>query len=182
MNYVKLTDQNLKAHDGFQWEIGKWVTTSGEGELCTEGWLHCYSHILLAVLLNSIYGDIKNPRAWKVQVRGKKKIDCGLKYGFTKMRLLEELPLPEITTTQRVAFGILCALEVYKEPRFVEWAQNWLSGKDRSQKAAEAAWAAGAVAEVAWAAWAEAARAAAWAATEKEINLIAIAKQAMKIK
>ena len=42
MKYIKLTDRNMRAYGGFQWEIGRKVTTSGEGTLCGPGWLHCY--------------------------------------------------------------------------------------------------------------------------------------------
>jgi len=56
---------------------------------------------------------------------------------------LEADDLPEIPNRQKVKFGILCALEVYREKKFVQWAENWLSGKDRSLSAAqEACWAA----------------------------------------
>jgi len=56
---------------------------------------------------------------------------------------LDEDYLPEIPNRQKVKFGILCALEVYREKKFVQWAENWLSGKDRSLFAAqEACWAA----------------------------------------
>jgi hypothetical protein len=48
-----------------------------------------------------------------------------------------ELRLTHKEITEKVAFGILCVLEVYKAPEWVEWAQGWLSGKDRS---AQSAW------------------------------------------
>lgn len=172
----KLTDQNMQTHRGCQWVLGEKKTTSGEGELCGPGWLHCYADPLLAVLLNPIHADYKNPRLFRARVGRKSKHDHGLKSGYTKMTLIEEIPVPAISTAQRVRFAILCAMKVYQDPGFVQWGETWLSGKDRSaeaaEAAAEAAWAAGAAAwAAAWAAeaaeaaaWDEAAEAAAWAA------------------
>src|SRR5205823_448610 len=108
---------------------------------------------------------------------------------------VKKIALPVVTTEQKVRFAILCALEVYKEPSFVAWAADWMSGKDRIQRAAEAA-AEAAEAEAAEAAEAEAAEAAAEAAeaayaarsavraavraTSKQIDLTKIAEEACK--
>jgi hypothetical protein len=102
------------------------------------------------------------------EVSGKEKHDNGLKSGYTRMTLVGEIPVPAITTEQCVRFGILCSLKVYNDKEYQKWAEDWLSGKDRSPDAAEAAArAAEAAAEAARAAgaaaWA-AARASAWAA------------------
>ena len=202
----KLTDQNMQTYNGCKWVLGEEKTTSGEGELCGPGWLHCYSDPLLAVLLNPIHADYENPRLFRAHVGGTSKPDHGLKSGYTKMTLIEEIPVPAISTAQRVRFAILCAMKVYQDPGFVQWGENWLSGKDRSAEAAEAAWAAWAAARAAGAAWAaaraagaaeaaawavRAAEAAAWAAraagaaeaaaraAEAEIDLISIAHEAV---
>ena len=192
----KLTDQNMQTHGGCQWVLGEKKTTSGEGELCGPGWLHCYADPLLAVLLNPIHAYYENPRLFRARAGRKSKHDRGLKSGYTKMTLIEEIPVPAISTAQRVRFAILCAMKVYQDPGFVQWGENWLSGKDRSAEAAEAAWAAWAAARAAGAAWAAAraagaAEAAAWAAraagaaeaaaraAEAEIDLISIAHEAV---
>jgi len=163
----KLTDQNMITHKGFQWELNKLYRVSGKGELCTDGWLHVYTSPELAVLLNPIHANIKDPRLFKCKVSGKTLKDNGLKEGWSKVKLLKEIHLPEYTTNQRTAFGILCAKEVYKDKDWNAWADNWLSGKDRSEaadaaRAAEAAWAAARVESVA------------------PIDLIGLAKQALK--
>jgi len=44
-----------------------------------------------------------------------------------------------LTTDQRIAFAIYCALGVYDAPGFAEWAEGWLSGRDRSRASAAAA-------------------------------------------
>ena len=190
----KLTEQNMTTHGGFRWEIGKQATASGKGELCGPGWLHCYSDPLLAVLLNPIHAGIRNPRLFRAEASGESKHDHGLKSGYTKMTLVEEIPVPDVTTEQRVRFGILCSTKVYNDPTYTSWAGGWLSGKDRSAAAAEAAWAAAEAAEAtsraaswavrvsrasraaSWAAWA-----AAWAeraASQADIDLVAIAREA----
>jgi hypothetical protein len=188
----KLTDENMQTFGGCQWAIGEKKVTSGEGELCDEGWLHCYTHPLLAMMLTPIHANFKSPRLFECKVGGQHKTDHGLKEGWTEMMLTRGLPLPTVSTEQRVAFGIRCALEVYDEPAFVKWANAWLSGKDRSSGAASTArWAAAArsawaaaeaarTARAAWAAWAAEAAAEAAAAPQKSIDLIAIAERVMK--
>jgi hypothetical protein len=156
----KLTDQNMQTHNGCKWVLGEEKRTSGEGELCGPGWLHFYDSPLIAVLHNPIHAGIENPRLFKVKVGGRHKDDRGQKCGFTKAKLVKEMPLIAITQVQRTAYGILCGLEVCNGPVFVKWAKNWLNGKDRSAwAAAEAAW----VTRVAaWATEAAEAEEAAW--------------------
>jgi len=118
--------------------------------------IHCYKDLTVALMLNPIHANFTNPRAWEAEGEVLAN-DNGLKFGVASLTTIKEiLPLPKITTEQRVRFGIFCALKVYKEPKFIEWANNWLSGVERS---AEAAWAAEQAAErAAWAAgtaWAQ---------------------------
>lgn len=186
----KLTAQNGTTHNYYQWSLpkgekpGDWHRTSGEGDLCGPGWLHYYHHPLLAVLLNPIHADIQDPILWEVEVGGEQKDDAGLKGGATKMRLLKKIDLPMLSTEQRVAFGIYCALETCKDEEFVRWANGWLMGSDRSAAAAAQAARAAAARAAAWgAAWgaetwaAQAAR----AARAAQIDLVAIAKKAQQV-
>lgn len=207
----KLTTQQGTTHNDYQWSLpkgkrpGKWHKTDGRGGLCGPGWLHFYHHPLLAVLLNPIHADIKDPILWEVEVDGEQLDDNGLKGGATKMRLVRRIELPTFSTVQCTAFGILCALEVCKEKSFVAWANKWLGGNDRSAEAAwvaeaAAAWAARAARAAAWAARAEARAAeaeareaeaeATWAAARAadaearaavKIDLVAIAKKAQQV-
>ena len=194
----KLTTQNNFTMKKTLWGENVSHSVSGKGELCSAaGWLHAYSHPLLAVLLNPIHANIKNPKLWEAYGSGLKKSDHGLKLGFTKLTTKKEIALPVITDTQKIAFAILCALEVCKEPRFVTWANNWLSGKDRTADAA--AYAAYDAAYAAYAAYAaknaaKAAENARYAAKDyynvyiataannvnNDIDLIKLAKKAMK--
>ena len=201
----KLTSQDMTTHNGYQWELYKWHKVSakaGDGNLCSGSFLHAYTDPVLALFLNPIHANIENPRLFRAEGRGRFADDNGLKVGYSQMRIVEELPVKMPTTEQRVKFAILCAMEVYDHPDFLDWCHKWLIGEDRSQAAAwaaaraarEAAWAA----RAAWAAWAaraawaaaEAAWAAAWAAraaraaraaeARKHIDLIAIAHKAME--
>ena len=190
--YYKLTDQNMQTHNGFQWEIGKWIEAKGDISqgLCSDAWLHCYELPLLAVLHNPIHANIKNPRLFEVEVDGESKFDSQLKCGFRRIRLVKEIPLLEITTMQKIAYGILCAKEVYTDKQWNEWADSWLSEKNKTADAAayaavyaaaNAAAHAAAHAAVYAAYAADAADAAADAAARAiNLNLIDISKKAMK--
>jgi hypothetical protein len=175
MKKYKLTDQNLQTHNGFQWALGVEVTADGDSDsLCNSHWLHYYHHPLLAVLLNPLHAAIYNPRLFEVKANGKHLDDSGLKGGCTKMTLVKELALPKINLIQKTAFSILCSLEAHNDSDYIKWANNWLTDTDRSANAANAA---------ANAAYANAANAAAYAANaaNAKIDLIRIAKKAMKI-
>ena len=167
----KLTDENGRTRGGTQWGPGISNGGTGIGGLCGPGYVHAYENPLLAVLLNPIHGDFENPRMWEAEGETAKR-DGQIKCGCVTLTTVREIPLPAITATQRVRFAILCAKSVFKDADWNVWADNWLSGKDRSARAAwAAAWAA-------WAAWAaEAARAA-----EADIDLIAIAEEAICVK
>jgi len=163
----KLTTQEGKTHNETQW--GENVTHEATGDikqgLCSDAWIHAYTHPLLAVLMNPVHADIENPILWEGKGEGEAKFEP-LKCGFRKFTTLKKIPLPEVTDVQKVAFGILCAKEVYKDSSWNQWADKWLSGEDRTKSSAAAYAAADAAAYAANAARAaaNAARAAANAA------------------
>jgi hypothetical protein len=175
----KLTDQKHQTYGGCQWGEGVERTAPG-GRLCSEGVLHAYTDPLLAVLLNPIHGNFRNPVLWECD--GDVCVtDHGLKVGCTRLRTDKIIPLPSVTDTQRTAFGILCAKKVCKDAAWNTWADNWLSGVDRSMAAAAAAEAARAWAAAAAEAAARAAAEAAAAEAGLDIDLAAIARKAMEI-
>ncbi len=192
MKENKLTDKNGQTQGSTQWGEGVTHTAPGTGNLCSSGWIHTYSHPLLAVLLNPAHADFSNPKLWECEVSGSTRDDCGLKQGWESVTTVREIPVPVVTVEQRVRFAILCAKEVCQETGFVLWADRWLTGEDRSARAASAAWSAAEAAwakaasaawakaaSAAWSAWA-AARAAATAARAKSINFIALAEEAVE--
>ncbi len=135
----KLTDENLRTYGGCQWGEGVTHTASGEGELCGPGWIHVYDSPELAVLLNPMHANFKNPVLWKVRVSGLAKHDRGLISGYTKVTSLRRMELTTVSREQRVKFAILCAPLVYKDKQFKSWATAWISGKERSARSAAAA-------------------------------------------
>ena len=128
----KLTNSKMRTHKGFQWELGKWYETMGRWSLCSPGWFHFYNDPLVGMFMNPIHANIKNPRLFRAEVEGKFLDDNGTRYGYSRARLIEELPVPQISPVQRVRFAIFCVKEVYKTKKWNKWADNWLSGKDRT--------------------------------------------------
>jgi hypothetical protein len=113
--------------------------------LCTKGWIHAYptENVVLALMVNPIHANFKPARAWQAEGCGRSK-SADLKIGYEIVTVLREVAIPDITVEQRVRFAICCALQVCKDESFCKWANSWLSGEDRSKRAAAAAaaWAA----------------------------------------
>ena len=108
-----------------------------DGELCSDKWIHFYTHPLLAVYFNPIHANIANPKLWECEIEGTVKSEFD-KSGCKKLTTLREIPLPVITIEQRIEIAIRCSLLVYPAPEYVQWAEDWLSGKDRTSAAASA--------------------------------------------
>ena len=181
MKLYKLTDANARTRNDTQW--GENITHVATGDvaqgLCSDAYIHAYEHPLIAVMMNPVHGNFSNPRMYECEGEIAAR-DGQLKYGCRTLTTIREIPLPIVTVTQKVAFALLCVIDVCSEPSFVAWANDWLTGKERS---AAAAWAAEAAAEAeaaeaaAWAGWA-----AAWAARaaeEKPIDFVSLAEKAM---
>jgi hypothetical protein len=175
MKLYKLTDQNCQTYNGCQWGAEITHMADGKGPMCSEHWIHAYESPYHAELFNCIHDDIKNPILWRAC--GEIGISDGLKVGCKQLRTIERVPLPEVTTEQIIKFAIHCAKQqVCNGKAWNKWADNWLSGEDRSQRAAwAAAWA------VAWASLAAswASRAASWTAEFKWAAARAAAEAAL---
>ena len=163
----KLTTQDYKTRAGesneTQWGKGVTHTAGGSGALCSDAWIHAYTHPLLAVIFNPIHASIDNPVLWKCEgVVGK---TDSTKVGCTSLTTLKTIALPDVTIEQRVKFAILGARATYREPAFLSWSAEWLAGTTEA-RAKKAAWAAAAVTAAEAEAWAAVAvvEAAAWAA------------------
>jgi len=80
----KLTDQQGRTRPGganeTQWGEGVTHTAPGKGALCTEAYIHAYTHPLLAVLLNPIGGNYEDPLIWESEGIVERD-DHGLKVG-----------------------------------------------------------------------------------------------------
>ena len=89
------------------------------------------------------------------------------KYGWFKWMI--KYLCDDIELERKIEMGIKCALVVYTEESFVDWANNWLSGINRDKSAAWSAWAKSArsAAEAAVTeAWSAAEAAAVWSAAK----------------
>jgi len=136
----KLTNEHDQTYNKCRWGENVTHETDGKDDLCTSGWIHYYRNKHLAVLFNPMHGSYnKNMHMWTGIAIGKFKHDRRLKSGCTHFTTIKQIEVPQVTTEQRIKFAILCALEVYKEKPFVEWANNWLTNKDRAVDAAHAA-------------------------------------------
>ena len=207
----KLVTQDYKTMKGtskeMDWSDCAWKEATGfSSKLCSSGVIHSYESLEIALFMNPSHANIVKPRLLEVECENLLAKD-GTKAGYKRMRKIREIcSFKEPTITQRIAFGILCALQVYTEPGFCLWAKAWLLGKNRGWKAASdaayaayaadaAAYAAATAAYAADAAYAAvyaadaaayAAAAAAYAADAaaitviKDFSLINIASKAMK--
>ncbi len=176
----KLTDSNGCTKNKTKWGPGVTHMATGNGTaLCSDGFIHFYDDLLVGVFMNPIQGKFVNLRAFEGESIGEV-VTEGTKSGAKGFTTLREVNVPQVSTTQRVAFGILCALEVSKSASFVTWAGKWLSGVDRSRDTAYAtADAANAVADAVDAAAAAAAYAAAAAAAAAAYSAVYAAADAV---
>ena len=139
MKAYKLTDENGRTGNDMQWGEGVTHEATGTGqELCSDGWIHFYTDLLVGVFMNPRHAGFENPIAWECKTAGKE-LHEPLKSGCKKLTTIKQIPIPHVTPEQRVAFGILCAKQVYKDENWNIWADNWLSEKDRTKKSAYAA-------------------------------------------
>jgi hypothetical protein len=138
--YYKLTTQEGKTRNETQWgeNISHEATGDIKQDLCSDAWIHAYTHPLLAVLMNPAHADIENPILWEGKGEGEAKFES-LKCGFRKFTTLKKIPLPEVNVVQKAAFGILCAKEINTDSSWNQWADKWLSGEDRTKSSAYAA-------------------------------------------
>ena len=139
MKAYKLTNENGQTKNQTQW--GPNVSHSAKGEpgqsLCSDGWMHFYTNPLIAVLMNPIHAEFKSPKLWECETSGEE-LHEALKSGCKTLTTIEEIPLPEITLNQKIAFGILCAKEVCTDEAWNQWADRWLNGEDRTKESAAA--------------------------------------------
>jgi hypothetical protein len=172
----KITNINGMTQNDTQWGENARHEATGKGKtLCSDGFIHFYEDELLAVFMNPAHGNFKPMRLWQFEPEGEIITD-GSKSGCKAGRTIKEIPIPEITTEQRVEIAIRCALPICKNTKWLEWANKWLSGEDRTTESAYAASAAAYAASAADAAYASYAAYAASAA-EKGINILSIIKE-----
>jgi len=138
MQLYKLTDSEGYTKNNTHWSVG--TTHSLEvklnPQLCSRDVLHAYTSPLLAALMYPAHIDFKNTLCFTVD--GEIAVTDGTKVGCFSLTVTGTFVLPELSLTQRIAFGILCTLELLsgKDKKFTQWAEKWLSNEDRSIVAA----------------------------------------------
>lgn len=142
---IKLTDADSFTRSGrrnaMRWGAGVTNDATGEGfKLCTNGVIHAYKTPLLAVLMDPSHANYlrKGGIAWLAM--GNIVADDGLKIGCKRLTTVRRVDLPKVTKSQNTAFGILSVMEVCHIPKWRLWADNWLTGKNRSEEAATVAY------------------------------------------
>jgi hypothetical protein len=182
MIVYKLTDQDGWCRRGMcnetQYVPGWTYYADGlaNNPLCSTSWIHAYEHPLLAVLHNPIHAKIPTPRMFRCRTGRVVKRDGQMKLGCRSLTVIEEVPVPSITTEMCVRYAIGCAWRGTSQ-QWRQWAVEWLTYRGHSEVVAAAAWAAvretarEVVAAAAWAAVRETARevvaAAAWSAARQ---------------
>ena len=137
MKLYKLTDQDSKTHGGMEW--GEGVTHKLEPckkpQLCTSQVLHAYKNPNLALLLNPIHADIKDPFMWEAE--GDICIEDYGKCACFELTTVKQMSLPNWYQQKRqdvqIQFAILCAEVVLK------YFKDKYPTDDRPRKAIEAA-------------------------------------------
>jgi hypothetical protein len=135
----KLTTPDFYTRKGYSnqtlWGEGVTHTAPGNGMLCSSAYIHAYTTPLLAILLNPIHANLRSAILWRCVGKVEKK-DDGTKVGCVMLKTIKIIEKPALSTTQIVAFGILCSMKVHKEKSFTLWVRGWLLNKDRSAHAA----------------------------------------------
>jgi hypothetical protein len=136
----KLTDQDGNTFKNTHWEEGtrheiEKTLRDKNKPLCSSSYLHAYENPYVAVFMNLVYMNIRNPILWQATGRVIRR-QGQLKCGCFSLTTHKKLPLPVITMNQRIAVAIYCALVNCSNENFKFWAGRWLSGEDRTQSAA----------------------------------------------
>lgn len=133
MTAYKLLTQDMQSHGGLQWTIGCTHTAQEPGnKMCSPQVLHCYSHPLMAAMFNPIHANIDNPRLFEIEASEIINQDFA-KLACKSQMLVKEIPLPTLSDEQRQEVAIRCAMLIPGAPLlWTNWANDWLSGKDRT--------------------------------------------------
>lgn len=112
----KFTNDDLTTYGNTKWVLGEWHETLGDiDKLCNSAWLHAYEDPYVATLIYPKHVNYSSKRFFKAEGDGKFLSNQDGKCGVTKLRLVEEIPLPKITMKQKVNIVCCCALEIVKE-------------------------------------------------------------------
>ena len=94
-----------------------------------------YDDPILAHMMNSAYEGFKNPNIWLAE--GKVTNSFEFRYECSKLTAKKQIQVNIPTDDQRIAFAILCSIQIVSNPIYKKWAKNYLSGNDRTKEKAE---------------------------------------------
>ena len=94
-----------------------------------------YDDPILAHMMNSAYEGFKNPNIWLAE--GEVTNSFEFRYECSKLTAKKQIQVNVPTDDQRIAFAILCSIQIVSNPIYKEWAKNYLSGNDRTKEKAE---------------------------------------------
>ena len=131
----KLVSQDYLTNNSMKWEIGVKNKALAKGKkMCSNQVLHCYASPGEAALFNKFHADIQNPRLLEIECSEIVNTDK-LKYACKEQTPIRELPFPQFSQNQKIAIMIkhcLFLAEKESEKTYIDWANNWLGGIDRS--------------------------------------------------
>jgi hypothetical protein len=86
----------------------------------------------MAAMFNPIHANIDNPRLFEIEASEIINQDFA-KLACKSQMLVKEIPLPTLSDEQRQEVAIRCAMLIPGAPLlWTNWANDWLSGKDRT--------------------------------------------------
>lgn len=118
----------------------KWVNSKSDPIEYKEGFVFYEKHPLLAVIFKKYHERESCRKLYQIRPKGNV-IESWSQYKSEGITFLKKIRPPKINTIQRIAFGVLCTLEIFKKDLvkeykdasvYVDWAEKWLSGEDRS--------------------------------------------------
>jgi|GEM_PF-3453889 hypothetical protein len=87
---------------------------------------------LVAIMLNPWHAQIDHQKMLELEI-GRNDLD---EIGSSTNVVVRETTVPSVTTDQKIVFALMTIQEVYGNPVFKCWADDWISGSDRSAEAA----------------------------------------------
>jgi len=120
-----------------EWQFGVAAKELSSWPICSRTWYYGYIHPLLAAFFR-----LAHVPSYDTLLEGEGKIGYidAAKVGMTVFTPEREVPLPVITIEQFVEIGIRVSLLLPQSNAYREWAEDWLSGKDRTVKTARRMW------------------------------------------
>ena len=140
--YCKWFGKNMESWEDPKWEVG--VPKGLPENNNSKNAFQYYTNPLLAVMFKKYHLGhlIKDDYHGLYEVfPGGTIVEDADILSATKMVVVKKLEIPRVSLVQKIAFGILCVKEVSNNKHFDDWANDWLSGKDRSKETADIAFA-----------------------------------------